>query len=199
MFVSDFCGGRSNQAAVRVYNRRQARNSFGAGSTIVWASILAALRDEFSDFGDASQFTRVVVRLLLAVLLGAAIGYERERHRRAAGLRTHMLIALGVALAVVAAEQSAMAIADTSRVLQGILAGIGFLGAGAILKQGEPEHIRGLTTAASVWATAAIAMAAGLGRVTTAIFATIIALIILSLLGRFERRMHLKPSDDERK
>ena len=166
----------------------------------MWASILAALGDEFSDLGDPSQFTHVVVRLLLAVLLGAAIGYERERHRRAAGLRTHMLIALGVALAVVAAEQSSMPIADTSRVLQGILAGIGFLGAGAILKQGEPEHhVRGLTTAASVWATAAIAIAAGLGRATTAIFATIIALIILSLLGRFERRMRLKPSDDERK
>jgi putative Mg2+ transporter-C (MgtC) family protein len=164
----------------------------------VWASILAALRDEFSDLADASQFTHVVVRLLLAVLLGAAIGYERERHRRAAGLRTHMLIALGVALVVVAAEQSSMLISDTSRVLQGILAGIGFLGAGAILKQGEPEHVRGLTTAASVWATAAIAIAAGLGRATTAIFATIIALIILSLLVPFEQRMRSKPSDGER-
>jgi putative Mg2+ transporter-C (MgtC) family protein len=165
----------------------------------VWASILAALQDEFSDFGDAAHLTHVIVRLLLAVLLGAAIGYERERHRRAAGLRTHMLIALGVALTVVAAEQSGMAIADTSRVLQGILAGIGFLGAGAIIKQGEPEHVRGLTTAASVWATAAIALAAGLGRATTAIFATIIALIILTLLVRFEQQMRSKPRDDERK
>ena len=163
----------------------------------MWASILAALRDEFSDLGDGLQFAHVVVRLLLAVLLGAAIGYERERHRRAAGLRTHMLIALGVALVVVAAEQSAMAIADTSRVLQGILAGIGFLGAGAILKQGEPEHVKGLTTAASVWATAAIAIAAGLGRASTAIIATIIALLILSLLVPFEQRMRSKPRDGE--
>ncbi|HEY3177752.1 MAG TPA: MgtC/SapB family protein [Casimicrobiaceae bacterium] len=163
----------------------------------MWASILATLRDEFSDLGDASQFTRVVIRLLLAVVLAAVIGYERERHRRAAGLRTHMLIALGVALVVVAAEQSAIPIADTSRVLQGILAGIGFLGAGAILKQGEPEHIRGLTTAASVWATAAIAIAAGLGRAMTAVFATIIALIILTLLVRFEQRMRTKPGGDE--
>ena len=163
----------------------------------MWASILATLRDEFSDLGDASQLTRVVVRLLLAALLAAAIGYERERHRRAAGLRTHMLIALGVALVVVAAEQSAIPIADTSRVLQGILAGIGFLGAGAIMKQGEqPEQIKGLTTAASVWATAAIAIAAGLGRAMTAVFATIIALVVLTLLGSFERRMRLKPPDD---
>src|SRR6266513_2051762 len=189
---------KPRRGALTGYNRHHAHLSC-AGSTIVGSTILATLRDQFSDLADTQQFTRFIVRLILAVLLGAVIGFERERHRRAAGLRTHMLIALGVALVVVAAEQSAMAIADTSRVLQGILAGIGFLGAGAILKQGEPEHVRGLTTAASVWATAAIAIAAGLGRATTAIFATIIALIILTLLVRFEQRMRSKPRDDERK
>ena len=71
------------------------------------STILATLRDQFSDLSDAPEFTRFVVRLLLAVILGAAIGYERERRRRAAGLRTHMLIALGVALVVIAAERSA--------------------------------------------------------------------------------------------
>jgi len=163
----------------------------------VGSTILATLRDQFSDLSDAPEFTRFVVRLLLAVILGAAIGYERERRRRAAGLRTHMLIALGVALVVIAAERSAFAPTDLSRVLQGVLAGIGFLGAGAILKRGESEQVKGLTTAASVWATSAIAIAAGLGRATMAIIATIIALLILAVLSPLERRMRTKPSRDE--
>ena len=161
------------------------------------STILATLRDQFSDLSDAPEFTRFVVRLLLAVILGAAIGYERERRRRAAGLRTHMLIALGVALVVIAAERSAFAPTDLSRVLQGVLAGIGFLGAGAILKRGESEQVKGLTTAASVWATSAIAIAAGLGRATMAIIATIIALLILAVLSPLERRMRTKPARDE--
>ena len=161
------------------------------------STILATLRDQFSDLSDAPEFTRFVVRLLLAVILGAAIGYERERRRRAAGLRTHMLIALGVALVVIAAERSAFAPTDLSRVLQGVLAGIGFLGAGAILKRGESEQVKGLTTAASVWATSAIAISAGLGRATMAIIATIIALLILAVLSPIERRMRTKPARDE--
>ena len=161
------------------------------------STILATLRDQFSDLSDAPEFTRFVVRLLLAVILGAAIGYERERRRRAAGLRTHMLIALGVALVVIAAERSAFAPTDLSRVLQGVLAGIGFLGAGAILKRGDSEQVNGLTTAASVWATSAIAIAAGLGRATMAIIATIIALLFLAVLSPLERRMRTKPSRDE--
>jgi putative Mg2+ transporter-C (MgtC) family protein len=162
----------------------------------VTSTILATLAEQFSDIADAPQFTRFIVRLLLAVILGAAIGYERERHRRAAGLRTHMLIALGVALVVIAGEQAGLEPTDLSRVLQGILAGIGFLGAGAILKQGETEHIKGLTTAASVWATSAIAIAAALGRASTAVIATIIALLILAVLAPLERRMRTKTPDE---
>jgi len=160
------------------------------------STIWAAIRDQFADLGNVAQFTSAIFRLLLAVTLGAAIGFERERRHRAAGLRTHMLIALGVALVIIAAEQSGLAPTDLSRVLQGILAGIGFLGAGAILKQGEPEHVKGLTTAASVWATSSIACAAGLGRATTAIVATIVALLILGVLVRVEQQMRSKPRDD---
>jgi putative Mg2+ transporter-C (MgtC) family protein len=155
----------------------------------VWNTVLQTLRDEFSDLADPAQFTRVVVRLVLAVALGAFLGYERERRGSTAGLRTHMLVALGVALLVVSAQQSGIAQADLSRVLQGIFAGIGFLGAGAIIKQSEKEHVKGLTTAASIWATAAIATAAGLGREATAILAALLAFAILSLLLRLERRM----------
>jgi putative Mg2+ transporter-C (MgtC) family protein len=162
----------------------------------MWNTIVRTLQDEFSDLADPEQFTRVVARLALAVALGACLGYEREQKGSTAGLRTHMLVALGVALPVVAATQSGFAPDDVSRVLQGILAGIGFLGAGAIIKQSENESVKGLTTAASIWATAAIAVAAGLGREVTAILATAIAVAILSLLLRLERRAIPKPSTD---
>jgi putative Mg2+ transporter-C (MgtC) family protein len=152
-------------------------------------SILATLRNEFADLSDPEQLTRISVRLVVSIALAAVLGYERERRGSTAGLRTHMLVALGVALVVVSAEQSGMEPADMSRVLQGLLAGIGFLGAGAILKQSDREQVRGLTTAASIWATAAIATAAGLGREATAVLATVLAYLILSLLLRVERRI----------
>jgi putative Mg2+ transporter-C (MgtC) family protein len=158
----------------------------------VWQSLWETLRDEFADLSDPVQFTRIAVRLLVAIALGAIIGYERELHRKTAGLRTHMLVALGVALVIVSAEQSGVEPADMTRVLQGLFAGIGFLGAGAILKLEEKDRIKGLTTAASIWATAAIAAAAGLGRQATAVFATLLAYVILSLLLRLEQRLDRK-------
>lgn len=153
------------------------------------STILTTLRDEFADLSDPEQLTRVALRLVVAVLLGAVIGYEREKSSSTAGLRTHMLVALGVALVIVAAEQTGFDNADLSRVLQGVLAGIGFLGAGAILKQTDKAEIKGLTTAASIWSTAAIAVAAGLGKEATALLATALVVVILSLLLRIERRM----------
>lgn len=166
----------------------------------MWQSIFSTLRDEFADLSDPVALTRVMLRLLVAVTLGAIIGYERERSGKAAGLRTHMLVALGVALVIVSAEQSGMEPADMSRVLQGIFAGIGFLGAGAILKLDAKERVQGLTTAAGIWATAAIAAAAGLGREGTAVLATVLAYIILALLVRLEQRLEReRPSEPEAK
>jgi len=161
----------------------------------VWQSIFSTLRDEFADLSDPAQFMRVTIRLLVAITLGAIVGYERERHGKTAGLRTHMLVALGVALLIVSAEQSGVQPADMTRVLQGVFAGIGFLGAGAILKLDAAERITGLTTAASIWATAAIAAAAGLGRAATAVFATVLAYVILSLLLRLEQHLERDPGD----
>jgi putative Mg2+ transporter-C (MgtC) family protein len=155
----------------------------------MWNAIFTTLRDEFADLNDPVQFTRVAVRLLVATALGAIVGYERERHGKTAGLRTHMLVALGVALVIVSAEQSGITPADMTRVLQGLFAGIGFLGAGAILKLDDQERVKGLTTAASIWATAAIAAAAGLGREATAVFATVLTYAILALLLKLERRL----------
>lgn len=154
----------------------------------MWDIIGSTLLAEFSDLSNPEDLTRVIVRLSLAVTLAALVGYERERRGSSAGLRTHMMVALGVSLLVVASEQSGMDRESVSRVIQGVFAGIGFLGAGAIIKQDDKDQVRGLTTAASLWATAAIATAAGLGREGTAIIATLFALAVLSLLLRLERR-----------
>ena len=158
----------------------------------MWETIVSALRNEFSDLADPADLASVLVRVFLAVVLAALVGYERERRGSAAGLRTHMLVGLGVVLVVVASEQSGMDSADVSRVIQGVFAGIGFLGAGAILKQSDKDEVHGLTTAASIWLTAAIATAAGLGRDATAIVATFVALLILSALLRLERKRDVR-------
>jgi putative Mg2+ transporter-C (MgtC) family protein len=154
----------------------------------MWDTIASTLAAEFSDLADPADLTRVIVRVCLATVLAAIVGYERERRGSTAGLRTHMMVALGVSLLVVASEQSGMDRESVARVIQGVFAGIGFLGAGAIIKQSDKDQVRGLTTAASIWATAGIATAAGLGREGTAIFATLLALGILSFLLRLERR-----------
>ena len=140
------------------------------------------IQHEFSDLGNVEDITRIVVRLLVAVVLGGMLGYERESVGASAGLRTHMLVSLGSALFVLIPLQAGMEISDISRVLQGVTAGIGFIGAGAILKQNNKGDIRGLTTAASVWLTAAVGIAAGMGREATAVLSALFALVILAIL-----------------
>jgi putative Mg2+ transporter-C (MgtC) family protein len=140
------------------------------------------IQQEFSDLGNAEDITRMVLRLLVAVILGGLLGYERESVGASAGLRTHMLVALGSAMFVLIPLQAGMQIQDLSRVLQGVTAGIGFLGAGAILKQSERNDIKGLTTAASVWLAAAVGIAAGMGREATAVLSTLLAIVILAIL-----------------
>lgn len=153
----------------------------------MWARIVDTLSAEFSDASDVESITRILVRLLLAALLGGVLGYEREQHGKAAGLRTHMLVAMGSALFVLVPFQAGTSIADMSRVIQGVVAGIGFLGAGAIIKSRSEDHVQGLTTAAGVWTTAAIGMACGLGRVSTAVLSTVLAFVVLALLPKVVR------------
>ena len=187
-----------------------------------------ALREEFSDISDLSAATRVCIRLLVAAILGGILGYERERRGKSAGLRTHILVALGSCVFVMTPKEMGIPDADMTRVLQGLLAGIGFLGAGAIVKHTggggssvgsddvrtpdgtdakisggtddasvdaesskagkktsvSESDVRGLTTAAGIWMTAAIGMSAGLGRELTAIVSTLFALVVLALLPR---------------
>lgn len=143
---------------------------------------------EFSDLGDVEQITRVLLRLLLAAVLGGLLGYERESQGKAAGIRTHMLVAMGAALFVLVPEQGGMAVADLSRVIQGVVAGVGFLGAGAILKLRSEEQVLGLTTAAGVFMTAAIGVACGLGRESTALLSTVLSLVVLALVPKVTGR-----------
>lgn len=150
------------------------------------SSIWNTIVHEFSDIPDVEQATRIVLRLSVAIALGAAIGYERELRGKAAGLRTHMLVSLGAALYILIPLQSDMSIADASRVLQGIITGIGFLGAGAIIKLSNDGNIKGLTTAASIWVAAAIGIAAGMGREATAVLSTAAVLFILVVVRRIE-------------
>jgi putative Mg2+ transporter-C (MgtC) family protein len=137
---------------------------------------------------DGLQMVRVVARIVVAALLGALLGAERERAGKAAGLRTHMLVALGAALFVLFPAEAGMEIADMSRVIQGVATGIGFIGAGTILKRPEAEHVEGLTTAASIWLTGAIGMAVGSGHLWLPVAAAVSAWIILYVLARFEPR-----------
>ncbi len=172
----------------------------------MWNEVFETVRQEFADIPDVSELTRLLVRLGLAMLLGAAIGYERESRESSAGLRTHMLVALGTAVFVLVPLQAGMDSEGMSRVIQGLLAGIGFLGAGAVIKQSDSGQVRGLTTAAGIWATAAIGMTVGLGRETTAIICTVFVLVILSLLLRLERfivpesqaRSEVSPAESQR-
>ena len=146
--------------------------------------VFETIREEFSDLPDVAQVTRVTLRLLIAAILGGVLGYEREKKGKAAGVRTHILVALGAALFVLIPQQAKVTDADLTRVIQGLVAGVGFLGAGAIIRIGDQGEVKGLTTAAGIWLTAAIGMAAGMGREATAMLCSALALTVLSLFPK---------------
>jgi putative Mg2+ transporter-C (MgtC) family protein len=132
----------------------------------------------------------LMLRLLLAAGLGAAIGIERELRRKPAGLRTNMLIAVGAALFTTVSIQLGAISSTPDRIAAQIVTGIGFLGAGAILRRDRSVH--GMTTAATIWVNAAVGMAAGAGEYAMAAVATAITLVVLAVLqpleSYFERR-----------
>jgi putative Mg2+ transporter-C (MgtC) family protein len=151
------------------------------------------LEEMFSGLPDVRQMVSLVSRLLTAMILGALVGAQRESIGKPAGLRTHMLVAMGSALFVLAPLEAGMELDGMSRVIQGIVTGIGFIGAGAILKLQEKREIEGLTTAAGIWMTAAIGIAAGLGRWGLALVSTVLTWITLSVIGKIETWMNQKP------
>lgn len=135
------------------------------------------------------QVGRVAARMVVAALLGGLLGAEREAMGKAAGLRTHMLVALGAALFVLVPAEIGFSDGDLGRIIQGVATGIGFLGAGTILKKAEQQEITGLTTAASIWLTAAIGLAVGVGHLWLSIVCAVCAWIILYVVGVVERHM----------
>lgn len=147
---------------------------------------------------DTQQIVRVSIRLFGALLIGTVVGLQRELTHKPAGLRTHMLVALGTALFILGAAESGMRPDSLSRIIQGLATGIGFLGAGAIMKLTSEREIHGLTTAAGVWMTAAASAAAALGQVAVALMGTIAGLLVLAAFRNLERQLgHLAKKDAE--
>jgi putative Mg2+ transporter-C (MgtC) family protein len=143
---------------------------------------------------------QIIFRLILSVFLSGLIGLERQVHRRYAGLRTHILVSLGSCLIMLTSlyvfdiysEKVAL---DPARIAAGVITGIGFLGAGTIIR--DSEGVRGLTTAASLWVAAGIGLACGCGFGSAASFATVLALIVLFFLRYLEVRIF--PDDGQKK
>ena len=136
------------------------------------------------DLPGGADALRDLVRLVLAAVLGGLLGYERQRLGKAAGVRTHMLVSLGAGLYTLATLDAGASIADLTRVIQGVATGIGFVGAGAIVKTEHTVH--GLTTAAGIWLAAAVGMAAGAGRLWVAVLGAGLAFVILDVLRQLE-------------
>ena len=140
---------------------------------------------------------RMLLRLGAAAGLSLIIGIERESPHRAAGMRTHVMVAIGSALFVLASIKAGSTVNDSTRVIQGVVQGIGFLGAGTILKLTDKAEVRGLTTAAGIWLTAAIGVACGLGEFWLALAATLMAWIALRPLKMVEQKVF--PSNNRNK
>ncbi|MBK8182763.1 MAG: MgtC/SapB family protein [Candidatus Competibacteraceae bacterium] len=162
---------------------------------IIWQELIASLP-------DTRELIRVTIRLLAAMLLGAIVGLERESTGKPAGLRTHMLVALGSALFVIVPLELGMPLAEVARIAQGVATGIGFIGAGAILKLSEEREIQGLTTAAGIWMTAAVGMTVGLGGLGIGLLGVTLAWVILAIIGRTQAYLNLaneKKNQNEQK
>jgi putative Mg2+ transporter-C (MgtC) family protein len=151
------------------------------------------IHELFPDFGDTGKLIVVFVRLAVAMVLGGLIGFERERDRKAAGMRTYMLVALGAALFTLGPISGGMPLGELGRVIQGIATGIGFVGAGTILKLSEQQEVRGLTTAAGIWATAAMGVAAGAGWLWPAVIGCFLMWVVLFVLRKLEAWLQVKP------
>lgn len=166
-----------------------------------WQTIADVLTSELSDVPDLEHLVRISLRLTLASALGFVLGFEREQKGKAAGVRTHMIVAIGSALFVLVSTESGIEQTDMSRVIQGLVAGVGFLCAGTILKPGtETQQVQGLTTAAGLWLTAAIGLACGMGHEATAVLSAVLGLGVMKLVPRLvtllERADPDIPDDD---
>jgi putative Mg2+ transporter-C (MgtC) family protein len=136
------------------------------------------------------DWLEVTYRLGAATLVGGAIGLNREFHGKPTGVRTLGLVGLGSAVVVLAVQHAAPDVAAASRVVQGIITGIGFLGAGIILRRPEEDRVHGMTTAAAIWVTACLGVACGIGAWRIIIVARIMVAFLLTIGGPFEKALH---------
>ena len=152
------------------------------------------------------DFSEIIFRLLVAVLIGCVIGLDRNLHGKPTGVKTLGLVALGASLITMASMDFSFAhgsydSAAVSRTIQGIITGIGFLGAGVITHDQKSDHVRGLTTAASIWVTAAMGIVCGIGSWKIASVALVIVLVLFIVGRPLEKRLHrrwLDKSEEER-
>jgi len=135
---------------------------------------------------DTQGLVRVSVRLLAAVVMGAVIGIQRQLMGKPAGLRTHALVTLAAAIFTLMPLEAGMEFDAVSRVIQGVVTGIGFIGAGVILKRKEEGDVIGLTTAATVWAATAVGVTIGLGHIVLAAVAVALAWVVLTAFARID-------------
>jgi putative Mg2+ transporter-C (MgtC) family protein len=151
------------------------------------------LHEVFPGVPETRYLVRVLVRLAAAAVLGGLIGVERQLDGKRDGMRTHMLVSLGAALFTLVGIESLVGgdskAADISRIVQGVAAGVGFLGAGTIIKLSDQHEVRGLTSAASIWLTAAVGMTVGAGWLWPALVGVGLAWFILYVL-RFTEKWH---------
>jgi putative Mg2+ transporter-C (MgtC) family protein len=157
-------------------------------------------RAEWTKVGRMDPVLEIALRLVAATLVGGVIGLNRDLHGKPTGVRTMGLVGLGSAL-IVAVAGLVGGNGDATRAVQGIVTGIGFLGAGVIVKDSTSERIHGLTTAASIWLTAALGVTSGLGHWVLALVATGLSFVVLMLGGPIEKAIHRrwphKPEDQE--
>ena len=142
----------------------------------------------------------IAMRLALSVLVGGLVGLNRDLRHKPAGVRTHALVSLGTALMVIAivppGSDAAQRIDALSRVIQGVLTGIGFLGAGVILRDPGTRHVSGLTTAATIWLTALLGVACGAGLYAAVLIAIVLGGLVVGFGGRIERAFRRRFSAD---
>ena len=150
------------------------------------------MEQTIAELPSLEQLGRVIFRLLVAAVLGGLVGAEREWVGRAAGLRTHMVVALGSALFVLLPVEAGARADSLTAVIQGVATGVGFIGAGTILKAADQREVQGLTTAATIWLTGALGILAGVGLWWIAAVGVAIAWTILTVLSGLSRRLQAK-------
>ncbi len=146
---------------------------------------------------DWPMLVRITIKLAVACACGSIIGLNREHAGENAGWRTHILVTLAAACFVMSMKESGAAVAELTRVVQGVATGVGFLGAGVILRLTDSIRVRGLTTAASIWLTAAVGCAVGAGRIWMPLVATLFAWITLAWLRLLEHHIVGSPAEHD--